>query len=78
MKRMIWVATALCLLAMPARAETVSELVNRGLVLLGSHLMDNGTITLIIGTIDGGPQFICQTRYRISESGDFDNCRMLK
>ncbi len=76
--RMIWVATALMMLALPARGETISELVNRGLVLLDSHVMDNGTIALIIGTIDGGPQFICQTRYRISESGEFDSCRTLK
>ncbi len=74
---------SLALLAMlvfstAARGETISELVNRGLVLLDSHVLDNGTVALILGSIDGGPQFICQTRYRISTDGDFDNCRMLK
>ena len=78
MMRFAAVFLAFGLLALPARAETISELVNRGLVLLDSHAAPNGTITLILGTFEGGPQYICQTRYRISDAGDFDNCRMLK
>ena len=77
MRVLLAILTASVVLAGPARAETISELVNRGLVMLSSHGADNGTVTLLLGTLEGGPQYICVTRFRKSENSDFDNCRAL-
>ena len=76
MKRVI-VALLLSLTSLAASAQTVSELSNQGLVLLASHADEKSVVTLIMGTIDGGPEYICITRYRVGANDDYDQCRKI-
>jgi hypothetical protein len=45
--------------------------------LLASHADEKSVVTLIMGTIDGGPEYICITRYRVGANDDYDQCRKI-
>lgn len=56
---------------------TVAELTAQGKVLLASHFTEvNELLTLVLGTVEGAPEYICRTRYR-GGSG-YDVCRKLQ
>jgi len=79
MKKLI-AAAILTLGAGTAQAQdsmTVSTLTAQGKVLLASHLIEQiEVVTMILGTVEGGPEFICRTRFRGGTG--YDECRKLQ
>jgi len=78
MKRLFTaVLIAASVLAAPLSAQqttTVAQLTAQGKVLLSSHMVDvTDQVFLIMGTVEGGPEFICITRFRAGSS--YDQCR---
>ena len=57
-------------------AESVSALTAQGKVLLASHYSDvTDIVIMVVGTVEGGPEYICRTRFR-GGSG-YDECRKM-
>lgn len=70
---------ALLMLAGTSTAQTVSDLVAERLVMLDSHYNpDKGTITFIMGTVQGAPVYVCETKFRVpAANSPFDQCRKM-
>lgn len=79
MKKLVAVV-ALAFAATTAQAQdnvTVSTLTAQGKVLLASHMIDQlEMVTMILGTVEGGPEYVCRTRFRGGTG--WDECRKLK
>lgn len=70
---------ALALMGGAASAESLSELSAQGKVMLSSHYnAENKVITVIVGTVNGAPEYICETRYRVKDGDSYDQCRALR
>lgn len=65
--------------ASAATGESVSQLAAGGLVVLNSHYDETkGVVIFLMGDVQGAPLYVCQTRYRVAEDDDFDQCRKLR
>ena len=77
MKRVIAAAALLLAGLGPAQAQeevTIAQLSAQGKVLLSSHFIEvTEQVIMIMGTVEGGPEYICRTRPR-GGSG-YDTCR---
>ena len=56
---------------------TVSTLTAQGKVLLATHFTEaTDIIVMVLGTVEGGPEVICRTRYR--GGNGYDECRKMQ
>ena len=80
MKKFVGIAgLAFALLGGAASAETLSELSAQGKVMLSSHYnAENKVITVIVGSVNRAPEYVCETRYRVKDGDSYDQCRALR
>ena len=80
MKRFAIAAVLAATMAGGASAQentTVATLTAQGKVLLSTHFTEATDIVLMImGTVEGGPEYICRTRFR--GGNGYDECRQMK